>query len=226
MRALIRGQSRESISTAVMGTVLECHELGSRFLGGMAPDANAVGSQFYVQTGSPVAYWMSGPGLNVDVAVGRSATSLSVPVLSVGDDEVSVGPVAEPAVRHLRALMAVGRDGKLAYLSGAGMGKAEVARLVSLVVGWVDEAGLERLNDWSRLAARRELGPGHVLERWINGRCQLLLALLLDDASFGDPDLVVAYALSHAADLVLASYWSDLGAEDDVIALAPGDDFD
>ena len=226
MKDLIRSRSRERISTAVMETVLGCHDQVFHFLGGMAPDANDMGSQFYMQAGSPVAYWMSEIGLNVDIPIGRSATSPSGPVLSVSDDKISVGSVEEPAVRHLWELMAMGRDGKLAYLSGAGMGKTEVANLVSLVVGWVDEAGFERLNVLSRLAARRGLGPGHVLDRWINGRCQLLLALLLDDPSVADADLAVAYAVSYAADLVLASCRSDLESEDEAFSLVPGDDLD
>ena len=106
------------------------------------------------------------------------------------------------------------------------MGKNEAADLVSLVVGWVDEAGLERLDVLSRIAVQRELGPGYVLERWINGRCQLRLALLLDDPAVKDSDLAVAYAVSHAADLVLASYLSDRDSEGDVVSLVPGDDLE
>ena len=223
MQAFIRGQSRERISTAVMGTVLECHDQGFHFLGGMVPDAFGEDFQLHLQAGLPI--WDRTPEFRnrVEVGIGRPVMSSSGPVVSMSDDRISV---EESAVRHLREMMAIGRDGKLAYLSNAGMDKAAVASLISLVVGWVDEAGLERLDGLSRVAAQRELGPGHVLERWIDGRCQLRLALLLDDPSVGDFDLAAAYAVSHAAELVLASYWSDVGAEAEVISFVPGDDLD
>ena len=160
------------------------------------------------------------------VGVAGPAMSPSAPASWVSDDRVPFELSEEPAVGHLRAMIGMGGDGKLAYLSDAGMDKSEAANLISLVVGWVDEAGLERLGDLSRVAAQRELGPGHVLERWINGRCQLRLALLLDDPEVQDSDLAAAYAVSHAAYLVLASYRSDLNVGDDVISLVAGDDLD
>ena len=226
MQALIRGQSRETISTAVMGTVMDCHDQGFYLLGGMVPGDGAMGSWVHMRTGLPEPYWMVVPDLSEGAGIGRSAMSPSVLELPMSSDEMPVEVEDEPAVRHLRELMALGRDGKLAYLSGAGMGEADSARLISLVMGWVDEAGWERLDSLSRVAAQRNLGPGHVLERWINGRCQLLLALLLDDPSVGDSDLAAAYAVSHAVDLVLASYVSDLDVEDEVISLVPEDDLD
>ena len=226
MQAFIRGQSPERISTAVMGTVLECHDQGFHFLGGMVPGAYDGDPQLYMQAGLPMADWTAESEYNVEVGIGRPVMSPPVPAFSTSNYRMSAESAEEPAVRHLRELMATGRDGKLTYLSDAGMGKSEAASLISLVVGWVDEAGLERLDGLSRVAAERELGPGHILERWINGRCQLRLALLLDDPAVEDSDLAAAYAVSHAADLVLASYRSDLDAEDDVISLVPGDDLD
>ena len=68
--------------------------------------------------------------------------------------EAELEPVtfAANAVRHLGALMVRDRDEKMRYLSDAGMGNAEIASLIALVVRWLGEAGLERLGGLSRIA--------------------------------------------------------------------------
>ena len=226
MQDMISAQSRKHISTAVMGSVLECHDQGFHFLGGMVPNAAFAGFQAHMQADWSGLHWRVDPGYGGDVFVGPPVLSSSDPLRSAFAPEAGPEHSEGGAVRHLRKLMAMGRDGKMRYLSDAGMGKETAEVLVSLVLGWLDEAGLERLGELSKVAVQRDLGPGHVLERWINGRSQLRLALLLDTESFGDSHLAAAYAVSHAADLVLASYRSGLGADDSDLSFVPGDDLD
>ena len=224
MQALLSAQSREHVSTAVMGSVLECHDQGFHFLGGMVPKAAYAGAQAYIRGDQLGSHWRPDPGFCADLAVGPAVLSSSDLDLSAAASEAGPEDLADGAVRHLRKLMGMGRDAKMRYLSDAGMAKEAAAVLVSLVLGWLDEAGLERLGELSKVAAQGGLGPGHVLERWINGRYQLRLALLLDTEPVGDSDLAAAYAVSHVADLVLASYRSDLDADDSVLSFVPGDD--
>ena len=192
MQAFIRGQSPEYVSTAVMGSVLECHDQSCDFLRGMAPDTIGEPAHVYTDIGS-------------------------------GPEPQTLAPTA---VRHLGALMARDRGERMRYLSDAGMGDAETASLIALVTGWVDQADLERLGELSQFAVQGELGPGHLLERWITGRCKLQLAMLLAAPDIQDSHLAAAYAVAHAAELVLASYWSAGVPDNGVVAWVPGDDLD
>lgn len=134
--------------------------------------------------------------------------------------------LAANAIRHLGVLMGRDRNQRMRYLSDAGMRNQEIATLVSLVVRWLDEAGMERLGILSRTAVDSDLGPGPVLECWINWRCKLDLALLLDATPIPDWELAVAYAFAHASELVLASYWSDGVPDNGALSLVAGDDLD
>ena len=226
MQAIFSAQSPDCVSTAVIGSVVVCHDQGFHFLGSMVPDTSVASAQVYMQTDPAVPRWMFDPGHGLDTRDAASALSSSPRQFSAPVPEPGPEDLEDRAVRHLRELMRRARDGKMRYLSDAGMDKESSANLVSLVVSWLDEAGLERLGDLSRVAVQRDLGPGHVLERWINGLHQLRLALLLDAESVDHPDLAAAYAVSHAADLVLASYQSDLVADNGVLPLVAGDDLD
>ena len=216
----------ESVSTAVIGSVLECHDQGFHFLGGMVPVVDRAGIQVYVGSDASASVGLFAPSSNDKITRGRWF-DLGVDYDS-SPAEAELEPVtfAANAVRHLGALMVRDRDEKMRYLSDAGMGNAEIASLIALVIRWLGEAGLEKLGDLSRIAVESDLGPGHVLERWINGRSQLDLALLLDATPIGDWELAVAYAFAHASELVLASYWSDGVPDDGVLSLVPGDDLD
>lgn len=227
MQVSIRGQLPERISTAVIGTVLECHDQGFRFLGGVALDVDGNDVQPHMEAGRLLWGVSSGFGHDVRVGIGDPVMSPSLPVFSVSDERVTTeDPEVEPAARHLRKMVSLGRDGKLAYLLEAGMDRDTAASLVALVAGWVGEAGLDRLGVLSKFAVEKELGPGHVLERWINSRRQFRLAALLDNPSVRDFDLSVAYAVSHAAELVLVSYWSEIADDGGAISLVEGDDLD
>ena len=216
----------EFVSTVVMGSVFECHDQGFHYLGGMVPDLDRVGPQVYASSNTSVAFVDFSPAVRVTFA----GSVLSEPAYDDDALPVAAGASSETAevsaVRHFRALMGRDRDGRMLYLSDAGMEKAEIASLVALVVRWLGEAGLERLGVLSRMAVEGELGPGHVLERWISWRSNLDLALLLNDMPIGDWELAVAYSFAHASELVLASYWSDGVPDDETLSLVPGDDLD
>ena len=226
MRVLIPAESPERVSTAVIGTVMVCHNRGFDFLGGMVPNLNASVADAQTHDDPSASYWMKYPGYVAGGSVGVRSRATRVMVFSGSVGEVEPEGPWGVAVRHLGELMGLGRDGKMRYLADAGMERSECAGLVSMVSDWLDEAGLDRLGELSQVAARWGLGPGHVLERWIDGICQLRLALLLEIETVVDPNLATAYAVSHAADLVLASYRSDVAAGDDVLSLVPGDDLD
>ena len=112
------------------------------------------------------------------------------------------------------------------YLADAGMSNEDINALVGLVTEWLGEADLDRLDELSRGAAEEKVGPGQVLGRWINGHCKLLLALLLDSSTIADRDLAAAYAVSHAANVVLASYLTDSVPEEEDLFLNHEDDLD
>ena len=216
----------DSVSTAVIGSVLECHDQGFHFLGGMVPDVNKGRFYDHVDLAVPVVFALGDTEYEVWKADSVRYHATVVPGISATGGDLEPATLAANAVRHFRELMGRGRDERMRYLTDAGMRAAEVASLLALVVRWLDEAGLENLGVLSRIAVEGDLGPGHVLERWINGRSKLDLALLLDDTPIGDRELAVAYALAHASALVLASYWSDAVPDDGVLALVPGDDLD
>ena len=217
----------ESVSTAVMGSVLECHDQGFHFLGGMVPNLIRRPTGVYADTETSGALGLVIPEFDFRTTDGPWYHFTVDFDLSPVEVELEQGDtLAANAVRHLGLLMGRDRHQRMRYLSDAGMGNAEIASLVSLVVRWLDEAGMEKLGVLSRTAVDSDLGPGHVLERWINGRCKLDLALLLDATPILDWELAVAYAFAHASELVLASYWSDGVPDDEVIFLVAGDDLD
>ena len=106
------------------------------------------------------------------------------------------------------------------------MAESELIRLVELAMAWEREAGLGRLGELSRFAADSKLGAGWVLQTWIDAEHRVRLALLLEGEAVGELGLAVAHAVSHAAEVVLASYWFDLYREDREIVLVPGDELE
>ena len=217
-----RDPSRDLISTSVMGAVLGCHDRAFHILGGMVHGVLAQNVPLDPEAVLPALDKASDFGMREESGIHHLQTSPRVSIASPWNGRI---PLEQSAVRHLEDMMAIGLDGRLAYLSEAGMDDNAVERLVSLVVGWVDEAGLGRLGGLLRSAAHNGMAPGHVLTRWLDGRCQLQLALLLDESAVGDSDLATAYAVSYAAELVIASYLSDVTPEQS-IALVSGDDPD
>lgn len=228
MLGVLATKPPDVISTAVMGSVLECQDRGFHFLGGMVPDVDRGVPEAYDDSDVSVVIRMSRVRLVVEAKstdVPWSETVLAHEPSALASD-LEVGTLAAGAVRHFTELMGRGRDGMMRYLSRAGMAKEEEASLVALVDRWLDEAGLERLGVLSRMAVEGQLGPGHVLETWINGRSKLDLALLLDDTHIRNWELAVAYAFAHASEMVLASYWSDGVPSSGVLSLVPGNDLD
>ena len=176
----------ESVSTAVISSVLKCHDQGFYFLGGMLPDTTRMHPRVYLSSEGVVAHRIAHPANDVEITDGLwSETTFYLDPSPVAADPEPAA-VEAGAVRHLGALMGRDRDGKMRYLSDAGLVEAEVAILIALVVRWLGEAGLDRLGDLSRMAVGGDLGPGHVLERWIDGRSKLDLVLLLDGAPISD----------------------------------------
>ena len=100
MQAIIRGQSPERISTAVMGTVLECHDQGFHFLGGMVPGAYDEDLQVQMQAGLPEFYWTVWPGYNGEAGIGLGVVPLSMSPFPVSNERMSAESVGESAVRH------------------------------------------------------------------------------------------------------------------------------
>ena len=120
----------------------------------------------------------------------------------------------------------MGDEGKIRYLTDAGMAELELIRLVELAMSWRHDAGLERLGERTRFAAESELGAGWVLQTWIDAEHRVRLALLLEGEAVGELGLAVAHTMSRAAEVVFASYWFDLCGDDSEITLASGDELD
>ena len=158
----------ESVSTAVISSVLECHDQGFHFLGGMVPDVARARAQVYLGSDAVVTHRILYSEIEIEITGRPWSKAAFYPDPSPVATDLEPEAVEAGAVRHLGALMGRDRDGKMHYLSDAGLVEGEVASLVALVVRWLDEAGLERLGDLSRIAIGGDLGPGHVLERWIN----------------------------------------------------------
>lgn len=232
MEAMVSARSDERVSAAVIGTVMECHDRGFHFLVGAVPEAADAKSQEVSDRWRELSnHWRTYFLMYARRRISKAAAGSS-PLTTQVMDFADGGPDVEPtategaAVRHLGELMRLGREGKMRYLSDAGMGKSEITRLVELVVGWVNEAGLDRLGELSIFASQSELGPGCVLQAWMDAECRLSLAFLLDGEFVEGSGLAAAYAVSHAAELVLASYEADLVDDDSPLFLVPGDDLD
>ena len=232
MEAMVSARSDQRVSAAVIGTVMECHDQGFHFLVGAVPEAGDAKSQEVSARWRELSNrWQTYFLMYRRRRISKAASG-SAPLTTQVMDFAHGGPYVEPtaaegaAVRHLGELMRLGREGEMRYLSDAGMGKSELPRLVELVVGWVNEAGLDRLGDLSSFASQLELGPGCVLQAWMDAECRLSLAFLLDGEFVEGSGLAAAYAVSHAAELVLASYEADLVDDDGALFLVPGDDLD
>ena len=215
--------SSERVSAAVISAVIECHDEAVRFLDGLDWESGVARFQeacdrWRAHCGlvrGPISEDPAGSGSMVEQAKGLTGDGAG------GESSVEAG-----AVRHLRELMGLGDEGKIRYLTDAGMAESELVRLVELAMSWRHDAGLGRLGELSRFAAQSELGARWVLQTWIDAEHRVGLALLLEGEAVGELGLAVAHAVSCTAEVVLASYWFDLCRDDSEIILVPGDELD
>lgn len=230
MEGIASTGSSQHVSAGAMVTVMACHDRGFYFLGGPVSESDDARSREMSDRWREFSdrWWTNQLSRGQLIMGGLPGSGLDGQIMDLdpGDSHVESAEVVVDAVRHLVELMKLGREGKMSYLCDAGMGKSELTRLVELTVTWVNDAGLDRLGSLSRFAAQWEQGPGFVLQTWMDAERRVRLALLLDGESMGESALAAAYAVSHAAELVLASYGVDLVDDGGVLSLVAGDDLD
>lgn len=230
MESMVPTGSSQRVSAAVVCAVMECHDEAFRLL-----DSLVWGSGF-ARFEEAYDRWrdLSDRWRTYQDSRGQARSDAapgSCPVDERARDFAGDGAGAESAAevgaaRHLVELMRMGDEGKMRYLTDAGMAESELIRLVELAMSWRRDAGLGRMGELSRFAAQSELGAGWVLQGWIDAERRVRLAQLLEGEAVGELGLAVAHTVSGAAEVVLASYWFDLYGDDSEIILVPGDELD
>ncbi len=230
MESMVPTGSSQRVSATVISAVMECHDeafllLDSLVWGSGFARFEEAYDRWRDLSDRWRAYQDSRGHAKFDAAPG------SGPVAERAGDFAGDGAGAESAaevgaVRHLVELMRLGDEGKIRYLTNAGMAESELVRLVELAMAWRHDAGLGRLGELSRFAAESELGAGWVLQTWIDAEHRVRLALLLEGEAVGELGLAVAHAVSRTAEVVFASYWFDLYRDDSEIVLVPGDELE
>ena len=228
MESMVPTGSSQRVSTAVISAVMECHDEAFRLLDSLVRESGFARFQevydYWRDLSDRWRTFRESRGQAISEAAPGSGPVAEGAGNFAGDGAGAESTAEVGAVRHLREMMRLGDEGKISYLTDAGMAESELIRLVELAMAWRHDAGLGRLGELSRFAAESELGAGWVLQTWIDAEHRARLALLLEGEAVGELGLAVAHAVSHAAEVVHASYWFDLYRDDSEIVLVPGDE--
>ena len=191
----------QSVSIAVMNSVMECHDQGFSFLGGMTPGAEDV-----QESDTPA----TGAARRLAELMGRNRDKK---IRYLSEAGMSDGEVASLIALVTQWLDDAGleRLGSLSRTAVAGdLGPGHVLKQ------WINaksQLDLALLLDGARIDGARIDGAR------IDGA-------RIDGARIKGWELSVAYAFARASELVLASYWSDSVPDDKFISLVPGDELD
>ncbi len=195
----------EWVSTAVVASVLECHQEAQ---------------DLWFTEGTNLGSTAKEPRARIIfMSHAQAPTNEATTRHSMDSDEA----VAEAEV-HLRNLIFRSRAQRTRYLSDSGMQKRQISELVGLVDEWLNQDEILRLDTLSRNSADEVGRPSVLFAKWMNIRAIMRLVTLLDQSKLEDHHLAAAYAVCHAVRTASASYRPDTPAESKPLVLTPDDD--